>query len=996
MVLKTNNYKKFVATAATATLVATAIVPGASAGVTTASFTDVPASYKEAVNFVVSNNFALGEKPTSFGIDNNIKRGDFASILAKAAGLMDDKAPASGFSDVVARDAIAVNSLKAAGVINGVSATKFGSADPIKRGDAAIMLQKALELDTGDAKADFSDVKDRYKDAVAALVNLKVTNGQTATQFGTDSNIKRGDFAKWLYALKDFVVLGDPAPAPVPVPGELGIGFSKAYLIADGNDNLLVTFEILGKDGKVDTSINGISLELRSSHGTFDFSKVTVQNGVAQATLTSQASSKDLDVKVEAIVDATTIPTDVQIGTKHVSKNIAFKTDAGLTPKVNLVAAESNQADRVFAKFDQNVELSDFVKTNSDGQLLYDVYATDGQTLLEDAVVKAKTLKYDAEQVRHSLRDVKNETGTTKSLVVKQNGQKFAVQGIKAIEGNSKAFDIILVKAANSDGVVDVLDNNKTIVVESNYTARKGQFNGHVTNSTVKFILTDATAPSAVKVYNESLKDLVVEFSESVLDGSAAFKLDGIYGVGTGIKDPVYGEFDVRTLVDERHLVFLELTKDYKEIKGNPGYFSAGQHKVEVSAYKDFAGNLGATKNLTFNVAANTVRPTAEVKVLSPEQWHITFNAPLVQPNVILTNDNLVVEVYNEKLKKFEESKVKLGVNAVIERVGKTNEYVLELTQDWTHIYDTANNPNANYYNDEYRVVLKGYNELEAAGNTNAAIKNSDNGLALVNDFVLELNDPIMKSADTTSPKIKKITQADLKDLFIVTMDEPVKLKGDVDNAGDTPSQEQNWNVPLTTVQFIGKDAAGKTVTINGTYTKYVDHTDTSFYVKSDQNLQNLVNNKGYSEDWKVVVKAISDDIGNTAATETENFKILKQVTVAPFFIEEAHYDSNSIVVTFSDGVLHKGETFDATRVTNYALNGKALPEGTSISVEDKDSVAGYETVIITFPAGTLDVKSNNVLNVQRELKSYDGAKLEGEHEIEIPYNVDGNTSNAS
>src|SRR5690606_6751595 len=113
MAYQPKSYKKFVATAATATLVATAVVPAAFADeVKPAAFTDVAKQYEAAVNFVVSNNISQGLTATTFGVSADIKRGDAAIIIANAAGLNDEDAPKSGFSDVPARGALQINSLK--------------------------------------------------------------------------------------------------------------------------------------------------------------------------------------------------------------------------------------------------------------------------------------------------------------------------------------------------------------------------------------------------------------------------------------------------------------------------------------------------------------------------------------------------------------------------------------------------------------------------------------------------------------------------------------------------------------------------------------------------------------------------------------------------------------------------------------------------------------------------------------------------------------------
>ena len=135
------NYSKFVASAATATLVASAIVPVASANeVTTAAFTDVGDSYKEAVDYLVSNNLSKGLTGSQYGVQETIKRGDAAIILANALELNDENAADSGFSDVPTRAAVAINSLKAAGIVNGKTAKSFGFQDNLKRGEVALMM----------------------------------------------------------------------------------------------------------------------------------------------------------------------------------------------------------------------------------------------------------------------------------------------------------------------------------------------------------------------------------------------------------------------------------------------------------------------------------------------------------------------------------------------------------------------------------------------------------------------------------------------------------------------------------------------------------------------------------------------------------------------------------------------------------------------------------------------------------------------------------------
>ena len=193
MAYQPKSYRKFVATAATATLVAGVLAPAVSA----ASFTDVPERYQDAVDFVVSKG-VQGFSDTQFGTGENIKRVDAAVMVAKVVGLDTESAPAAGFTDVPARAQGAVNALKAAGITSGKSTTSFGAQDLITRGELAIWIDRAFNLE-GSADHNFTDVADRYAEAVEALVANEITNGVSATSFGVTQNAKRGDFAIFLH-----------------------------------------------------------------------------------------------------------------------------------------------------------------------------------------------------------------------------------------------------------------------------------------------------------------------------------------------------------------------------------------------------------------------------------------------------------------------------------------------------------------------------------------------------------------------------------------------------------------------------------------------------------------------------------------------------------------------------------------------------------------------------------------------------------------------------
>ncbi|CEG22555.1 Endoglucanase precursor [Planococcus massiliensis] len=166
------------------------------------TFTDVAQKYMPSVTYLIREDITKGYSDTKFGTGDPIKRVDAAIMLAKALKLDLNDEP-SGFKDVPKRGIEYVNALKAEGIINGKSATEFGSNDLITRGEMAIMLTRAYRMNAVTKETAFTDVGGRYREAVAALVEYHITNGKTATTFGTVDPITRGDYAIFLYKLND-------------------------------------------------------------------------------------------------------------------------------------------------------------------------------------------------------------------------------------------------------------------------------------------------------------------------------------------------------------------------------------------------------------------------------------------------------------------------------------------------------------------------------------------------------------------------------------------------------------------------------------------------------------------------------------------------------------------------------------------------------------------------------------------------------------------------
>lgn len=231
MAYQPKSYKKFVATAATATLVATAIVPVASAA-DAKSFKDVSKTYQEAVNYLVTNDIAQGKSDTMFGTSATITRGDAAVMIAKAMKLDTAKAPSAGFTDVNARVGGSVNALVAAGVVSGKTAKTFAPDANITRQEMAKIITNAYKLEAGSTKNSFKDVNSNWDGFVDALLANGVTVGKTPTTFAATSAVTRGEFALFVFRSENL------APATPSVVSVSATNPSTLTLTGTGLKNL--------------------------------------------------------------------------------------------------------------------------------------------------------------------------------------------------------------------------------------------------------------------------------------------------------------------------------------------------------------------------------------------------------------------------------------------------------------------------------------------------------------------------------------------------------------------------------------------------------------------------------------------------------------------------------------------------------------------------------------------------------------------------------------
>lgn len=732
---------------------------------------------------------------------------------------------------------------------------------------------------------------------------------------------------------------------------------AKQSVVANGQDNVVIKFELLDIAGAVDTSADNMVLEISSTFGNLANSRVTIQDGVGQVVLASEFANSELDAKVTAqIIEASA-------DYKELIGKVAGEATVNFTPTANgetdpnavtFLDAESNQADRVTLYFDKEVSPATFMKTKSNGEF------------------ETTTTTNDTVQVAKSNVDIK----------VIQDGVEKEIVGMRSVEGNSKAVEVILSKSTT-------LKDNALVTVN----AKIGN-----TQNEKSFTLTDARKPEFTGVSPEGLTKLNLKFSESVDTGN--FSINGLWSAGTEF-EVIYGEFDAKKGIDYRDTATAKLLRD--GVTNQQLYFPAGNHSITVTQLKDFAAtsdsaNISTTQTLNFAIAADPTAPTATVSVESPEQFRVTFKNDInVLANDVTTLFNDAFEVYNETTSAWEKVSTFAAFNGpegpVVLTVDEDdNEFVVELASDWTKL---MTDPKDAYYNYQYRFNF-------AAD----VFENATNGVksAAINLNLSYVNSPLTE-ADNVSPLIQNITANENNDtLFTVLMSEPVKL------TNGTTSLDRNETLAIgqsslqeVKVEFQGKDKNGKAVVIPaaivGTYT---NNADNEFVVSTSGDTLQVLVDSGYNENWKLVVRSISDDIGNTAATLTKDFVVeASETTQNEFQIVSpenglasgviAHNSTSastpdSIEIEFTKGVSLAG-IHNLTSVNNWTLNGRLLSNLSNVaSIKvvdvDGDPKNGYEKVVITFSDERAFGASSNVISVTKGILSSDGTVLTGENEV--------------
>ena len=168
------------------------------------TFTDVPESayYYDAVYWAVENGVTNGTSASTFSPNASCTRAQMVTFLWRAAGSPEPESTVNPFTDVSASayyyDAVlwAVEQ----GITNGTSATTFGPDATVTRGQTVTFLWR-YDGSTAVSGSGFADVASDayYADAVAWAASEGITSGTSATTFSPSNDCTRGQIVTFLY-----------------------------------------------------------------------------------------------------------------------------------------------------------------------------------------------------------------------------------------------------------------------------------------------------------------------------------------------------------------------------------------------------------------------------------------------------------------------------------------------------------------------------------------------------------------------------------------------------------------------------------------------------------------------------------------------------------------------------------------------------------------------------------------------------------------------------
>lgn len=528
-------YTKFVAAAATATLVASAIVPVASA----AGFSDVADTNSHAVNInaLVDAGIIQGYPDGTFKPNQELTRGQVVKMLGKwveAQGfeIPADYATKARFNDIKVdakdQELVKYAALVAdTGVFNGSNGA-LNASGKITRENMALVLDRAfkaindttlveLATEIEDVKvADLATAKAEAREAIQALRDLGIT---VVENFNPKNTVTRGQFASFLNKTINTAVELTVKEAVAVDAKTLNVTLSddSTHVVAlekalEANEATKVTFTI---DGKEYTATVTFKVEAPKVMSVNIVDGVTVEVKFSEAVLKSDINNK---VSIQGTtLDTATLSEDGKTLTLNSATAINVKDAAVVvepirTAKDRLVKTAKYVS--VVTYKDEVAPTIASVKATTKGKATDTVVVT----LTEAATVN--TAKINGQEA--TISKVEGKTITLTGVTV-EAGKSHTVELFNVVDtaGNksvkaSKAFEVSVDTVAPTATIEAAGDN--TILVTFDKSMNVDSVKAALVNGIVKDELLGAvTSDTATVVEKSDNKQFLVELKDNTI-----------------------------------------------------------------------------------------------------------------------------------------------------------------------------------------------------------------------------------------------------------------------------------------------------------------------------------------------------------------------------------------------------------------------------------------------------------------------------------------------
>lgn len=158
--------------------------------------------YKKEIQYLVDNNLINGYPDGTFKPDLALNRGQAAVLLTRALGLSTKDVPNPGFSDLSTKSTYygAVAAIVQAGIMSGTGDGKYEPGKPLTRAQMAKILVEAYKL-TGTTSTKFKDVSTKHwaYDYIHTLAANEITTGYEDNTYKPSQEVSRVHFSLFLY-----------------------------------------------------------------------------------------------------------------------------------------------------------------------------------------------------------------------------------------------------------------------------------------------------------------------------------------------------------------------------------------------------------------------------------------------------------------------------------------------------------------------------------------------------------------------------------------------------------------------------------------------------------------------------------------------------------------------------------------------------------------------------------------------------------------------------